>query len=109
MPTCPYHLNGFEHADLDLDGAEEGFDLGVKFEKRDARQPLWVFYISYHSTYAGAVSRGTVHFARDSSADIDELEQAQLLAAAKPFIADALRAIKAGARLESRSDAPQYV
>jgi len=66
MAKCPYtHLNGFEHLDVDLDGAEQGFDLGYKFERRDARTPFWVLYVSYDAAGLGLglVARGTLTFA----------------------------------------------
>jgi hypothetical protein len=109
MTECPYHLNEFKHLDVDLGGAEEGFDLGFKFEKRDARQPFWVLYVSYYSTTSGRVSRGTLHYALSGSEESDEAQQQELLARAKSPMADALRTLKAGQPLQSRSDDPQFV
>lgn len=109
MTDCPYHLNDFRHLAVDLGGAEDGFDLGFKFEKRDARQPFWVLYVSYYSTTSGPVSRGTLHYALNGSDERDEAQQEELLARAKPAIADALRNLKAGKPLQSRGDDPQFV
>lgn len=109
MTECPYHLNEFKHLDVDLGGAEEDFDLGFKFEKRDARQPFWVLYVSYYSTTPGPISRGTLHYALGGSDESDEFQQRKLLARAKPAMASALRILKAGQPFESRSDAPQFV
>lgn len=113
MTECPYHLNNFKHLDVTLDGAEQGFDLGYKFERRDARTPFWVLYVSYDSTGLGLglVARGTLTFA-DSLAGAgrsSEVEQAALLARAKPSIAQALRTLKTGQPLQTSSDNPQYV
>lgn len=109
MTECPYHLNDFKHLDVDLGGPENGFDVGFKFEKRDARQPFWVLYVSYHSTSPGPVCRGTLHYALNGSDESDEAQQQELLARAKRAMADALRALKAGQPFESRSDDPQFV
>lgn len=109
MTDCPYHLNDFRHLDGDFGGAEGGFDLGFKLEKRDAREPFWILYVSYYSTTPGPVSRGTLHYALSGSDESDEAQQKELLARAKPAIADALRTLKAGKPLESLSDDPQFL
>jgi len=109
MTECPYHLNDFRHLDVDLGGAEEGFDLGFKFEKRDARQPFWVLYVSYYSTTPGPVSRGTLHYALSGSDESDEVQQRELLARAKPALAGVLRTLQAGQPFQSGSDDPQFV
>lgn len=109
MTACPYHLHNFRHLDVDLGGAEVGFDLGFKFERRDGRQPFWVLYVSYYSTTPGPVVRGTLYYALSGSEESDEAQQQQLLARAKPAMADALRTLKAGTPFESRSADPQFV
>lgn len=109
MTECPYHLNDFRHLDVDLAGAEHGFDLGVKFEKRDARQPYWVLYVSYHSTTTGPVLRGTLHYALHGSDETDEVQQRELLARAQSPMAAALRTLRDGQPFESRSDDPLFV
>jgi hypothetical protein len=83
---CPFaHLNGFEHL-----AVEQGFDLGYKFDSRDARVPFWSLYVSYEAR-EGATCRGTLHFDGRSTEDPSEL-----LKLARPFVDAALRAIARG-------------
>jgi hypothetical protein len=96
-----FHVNGFEHLDLDLDGADDGFDLGFKFWKNvEAREPYWVLYVSY-SSYPGQPKHvGKLpHF--EDSRPSDEArdpatEQRALIDRARPLIANALRDVVAG-------------
>ncbi len=99
--TCFGHLNEFTHLDVDLGGVEQEFDLGVKFELQDARQPFWVAFVSYTSIGEGPVHRGTLRVAvgesdaatRDQPPDV---AQQSILRQAKQHIAGCLRAIKGG-------------
>jgi len=102
---CFGHLNDFAHLDSDLAGPEAEFDLGFKFERRDAREPFWVLNVSYTSTASRPVLRGTLHFAASSSS----IGQEELLARVRPFLVDALRALKMGKTFPGTADSPQYV
>jgi hypothetical protein len=83
---CPFtHLNGFEHL-----AVEQGFDLGCKFESRDARVPFWSLYVSYEEI-EGPTRRGTLHFDGRSTDDASEL-----LKRARPCVNNALRVIASG-------------
>ncbi len=100
--TCFGHMNGFVHLDLDLGGIEREFDLGVKFELQETRQPYWVLFVSYTSIRPGPVLRGTLRFAMPHSDWTSEehlvsAEQQALVERATEHVADCLRAIKGGA------------
>jgi hypothetical protein len=95
------HASGFTHLDI-----EEGFDLGVKFEKRDdARIPFWILYVSYYSTEPGPVTKGTLRF----QARLADTEPEQLLRSARHAITSDLLILKAGRPANSNADQPEYV
>lgn len=83
------HRSGFQH--LDVADADD-FDLGVKFEQIDTREPCWRMFVSYQSTTVGPVKRGHLHYeACEPSTDRDDL-----LSRAEPHIVRALAAIRSG-------------
>lgn len=98
---CPFtHLSGFEHLEVEF-----GFDLGYKFEGRDARIPFWMLYVSYEAI-EGPVVRGTLYFHHRRPADVD----GEVLRGARPFITDALRVLSTGKALTfATQDNPQLV
>jgi hypothetical protein len=109
MKECSYdHMNGFEHLDS---GAEEGFHLAFKFEKRDARTPFWVLYVSGFSTGPGLIVEGTWHFADALASDerSDDVARTGLLARARPHIVEGLRALKAGKPPRTSMANPQSI
>ena len=99
--TCFGHKNQFVHLDLDLGGMEREFDLGVKFELQETRQPYWVLFVSYTSIGPGPVLRGTLRFAiahSDWAAEehFVSAEEQALIKRATEHVAGCLRAIKGG-------------
>jgi hypothetical protein len=113
--SCFGHLNDFAHLDVDLRGAEEGFDLGFKFEQRESdessvhpetgikawAEPFLALYVSYVSLEPGPALRGTLHYGLGRSKWKDQsgsssVDQDRLLVDAKPLLADDLRALVEG-------------
>lgn len=117
---CFGHQNNFAHLDIDLRGPEQGFDLGFKFEQRESdefaidpqtgikawAEPFLALYVSYAASGPEPGPHGTLHYGLARSRWSDQtgsssVEQERLLADAKPFLAEDLRALKGGGTPET--------
>jgi len=111
---CSGHVNNFEHLTLGLDGLEDDYDLGFKFEERESdkfhlnaktgvkawAEPLLTLYVSVAqhglqkslTTLRYGLTRSKFMGGQASNTD----DQERLLEMARPYIEEAVVTLKAG-------------